>query len=1245
MSIQVVVGKKRIDVRKLLVDQNLFDEAYYLASHPDIREAGVDAFEHFFLYGHKEGRKPNPLFDPLWYTASNQDVASTDIQPLLHYVLYGESESRRPSPLFDPGWYRSRYGVAEGESCLGHYLCNRTGAFSPIPEFDAEYYLKTYKDVAGAGVDPFEHFMNYGYREGRNPSAEFDTRFYVQRYFQGQAEQNPLIHFLENRGQPGIYSRPPENEATIPAEIRRFTKPSSHFEEPRAVKAAAKKRAKVLCYYLTQFHAFPENDRWWGTGFTEWTNIARGVPRFKNHYQPRVPRDLGFYNLMNLDVMRRQVEMAQSAGVHGFVFYYYSFNGHRLMEKPLEQFLGARDIDMPFCLMWANENWTRRWDGEESEVLIAQNYDPEDDAALVADFARHFADPRYIRVGDRPLLMVYRPGIIPDSKETLARWRTLFRDNHGEDPILVMAQTFNQKDPTEFGLDGAIEFPPHKVTAEIRQVNDQIQLMDDTFGGQVFSYDDVVRHSLEEPNPPYPLIKTVVPSWDNDARRQGTGLVVHGSTPAKYERWLSALVERAQRERFFGESFVCVNAWNEWCEGAYLEPDLHFGSAYLNATGRAITGLSADVQTPRLLLVGHDAFPSGAQHLLLNIGRTLRNGFGIEVEYLLLGPGAMEDDYARVAPTTVVPEPSRLAQKILEFRERGFRHAVANTVVTGEAVKVLADAGIRVVLLVHELPRILKEKGLETRARIGMRAADQVIFAAEFVRDRTAGALGLTGASNFLIRPQGSYKAVAFSEEARAGVREELGLGPDDRLVIGVGYADMRKGFDLFLQTWRLMGQQGPGTHFCWIGDMDPVMAEWFGPEIEDAKASGTFHVTGYRKDVEAFFSAADAFVLTSREDPFPTVVLEALAVGLPVFAFDRSGGIPDFLREGDLGCVVPYGDTAALAGELGRQLSAGVSEEVRERYRATIEERFGFTDYVRDLLHVAVPDLPSISVVVPNYNYAHCMEERLTTIFEQSHPVEEIVVLDDASSDNSVSVICDVAQSRDRDVLLAVNEKNSGSVFAQWMKAAEMARGEFVWIAEADDLSERTFLSTLVNLMRTDPAIDIAFSDSRAIDMQGGPVFDSYKPYFGTIEPGALTRTQIFDGNDFVSRYLGIKNVILNVSSVLWRRDALRRALEASWSDLKRLRMAGDWRIYLEVLSWPGAKIAYSADMLNVHRRHSASVTHSLDKKAHVGEIRTLQEFAASSFKLPPRCRKAQGDYLREVTEQLLGSKQGAVF
>jgi glycosyltransferase involved in cell wall biosynthesis len=1218
--------------------QGLFDEAYYLNTYKDIAGSGVDPFEHFFLYGFQEGRRPNPLFDTSWYVANNPEVRAQGIQPLLHYARIGEPAGRRPSAYFDPAWYRATYAVDEKESALGHYLANRTGPYSPIQEFDAKFYLESYEDVRSAGVDPFEHYISTGFREGRNPSADFDTRFYIQRYLDGKPEQNPLLHYLDHRGEKGVFPKPPENEATIPSEIKRFTKPGPHFEEFQPLPASTKRRARVLAYYLTQFHAFPENDKWWGTGFTEWTNIARGVPRFKDHYQPRIPRDLGFYSLENIETMRKQVELAKAGGVDGFVFYYYWFNGKRLLERPLEKFLETRDIDMPFCLMWANENWTRRWDGMEGEVLISQDYISEDDELLLGDFARHFADPRYIRLQGRPLLMIYRPGIIPNASEVIARWRSIFSRKFAEDPIILMSQSFDDYDPTVFGLDGAIEFPPHKITKHTPRVNADVQLLDDTFNGQIYNYDDVVDYSLNEPGAPFPLIKTVVPSWDNDARRQGGGLALRGATPAKYEAWLAALVERAQGEKFFGESLVCVNAWNEWCEGAYLEPDVHFGSAYLNATGRAVTGIRQDITLPKLLLVGHDAFPSGAQHLLLHIGKTLRSAFNVDVRFLLLAGGKLEAEYAEVAPLTVLRREDELRPKLLEFCEQGITAAIVNTSACGGAVATLVERGVNTVSLVHELPRLLREKGLEELARRSIAGSHKVVFASRFVADRLVDALGLKADDRFVICPQGSYKQIAAVPDAAQALRRQLGLASSDKLVLGAGYADLRKGFDLFLQAWRLVRQKNPAVHFCWAGGIDPGLLEWLGPEIKAAEATRTFHMTGFRSDMEAFYSASAVYALTSREDPFPTVALEALGVGVPVVAFAESGGIPAFLAEHDVGKVVGYCDAPAMAQAILELTARGVSEAQRARMVDLIEREFSFSDYVGGLLKLAAPALPAISVAVPNYNYAHCLPQRMHTIFDQTHPVREIIVLDDASTDDSIDVIMNLAEERKRDLTLVINEENSGSVFAQWTKAAEMAGGEFLWIAEADDLSEPTFLAHLVGLMKSDPAIVMAFSDSRSIDAEGKEVYPSYKPYFATIEPDALARTEVFEGRDFVQRYLGVKNTILNVSSVIFRREALLRVLEECQEELRQYRMAGDWRIYLGCLARPGAKIAYVADPLNVHRRHAASVTHSLKAQKHVDEIAAMQRVAADLFGLQKATRQDQETYLKEVTVQLMG-------
>ncbi len=1221
----------------------LFDAEWYCLAYRSCIPKDADALLHFCEQGWREQRRPNFYFDTEWYLDRNDDVHGSGDNPLAHYFFFGEREGRAPGPCFDPVWYRQMHGLGPEASPLADFLARRRcEAVSPIPEFDAAFYLETYPDVAQAGIDPFEHYLLQGHREGRNPAPGFETGCYRERHLGGDPEINPLIHWRAHRGRFGpLPTAAPA--AGIASELRRRAAPGPEFEERRPLPDSAPRRAKLLAYYLPQFHPIAENDAWWGRGFTEWANVARGLPRFAGHYQPRIPRDLGPYSLDDPSVLPRQAAMAQEAGIFGFVFYFYWFNGRRLLERPIEAFLADRSIEMPFCLMWANENWSRRWDGSDEAVLISQDYRDADEPALIATFARHFADWRYIRVGGRPLLMVYRPRLIPETAATIARWRQAFRARHDVDPLFVMAQSFGDTDPRPFGMEGAIEFPPHKLTTPLALKNADLQLLDPEFTAQVFDYADVAAASLAEPIPPYPLIKTVVPGWDNDARRQGAGMVLHGASPVRYQEWLAELVRRAAQSPFLGEKFVCINAWNEWAEGAYLEPDVHFGAAFLNATGRAVSGVGEAAAAGRLLLVGHDAFPAGAQHLLLALGRRLRRAHGVDVAFLLLDGGAMEAEYAALAPLAVARDAASLAARIAEFAGRGFMAALVNSAAAARAVPALCRAGVAATLLVHELPRLLRARGLIAAAREAADAADAVVFPHPMVRDAFLAATGAAPARS-VVRPQGLYCPAPFLPEARARLRASLGVTHAARLALGIGFGDLRKGFDLFLQAWRSaqganfgganLGGAGEAMHFAWAGAIDATLREALGAELAAAAASGTFHLPGFCNDARHWFSAADVHVLASREDPYPSVVLEAMSAGLPTVAFAGSGGIPDLLAEYDAGEAVPLGDAAALAAAARRLGAASCAN--RARIARAAEGAFDFGAYAAEIMALARPGSLDVSVVVPSRNYARYLRERLASIFAQTWPVREVILLDDASADESVAVAEAVAAEWGRELCVIASEAPSGAVFRQWRRAAELAQGRLLWIAEADDAAESGLLAALVGAMAAAPRAVMAFADSRSIDGAGAPIGDSYNLYYRQCGAAMLVADGLFEGRDFAARHLAERNLILNASAVLWDRAALLAAFDRCGAELGTFRMAGDWRLYLELLDQPDAAIAYVAEPLNVHRRHPESVTHRLDAERHVAEVARMQRLAADRLVADMGLRARQARVLDDVAATL---------
>lgn len=377
---------------------------------------------------------------------------------------------------------------------------------------------------------------------------------------------------------------------SVAGEIRRDFRLADHIRRrpwraPVTPRAHPEEEVKVLAFYLPQFHPIPENDRWWGTGFTEWSRVARARPLFAGHYQPHLPERLGFYDLRLPEARARQAALARAHGIHGFCYYHYWFGTKALLERPVAEMLASGVPDLPFCLCWANENWTRRWDGAERELLIEQRYGPELDAALIEELMPCFRDRRYIRVGGAPVLLVYRPSAIPEPLATTARWRRAAREHGLPGLHLVAALTFGLDDPRPLGFDAAVEFPPHG--ENLPESSCAVEGLDPGFAGAVVDFRAVVRRRLALPPPPFRLYRTAMPGWDNTPRLGPRAAVFHGASPAAYEEWLRALVTAA-RLGHPAHRLVFVNAWNEWAEGAHLEPDERFGTGYLEATRRAL---------------------------------------------------------------------------------------------------------------------------------------------------------------------------------------------------------------------------------------------------------------------------------------------------------------------------------------------------------------------------------------------------------------------------------------------------------------------------------------------------------------------------------------------------------------------------------------------------------------------------------------------------------------------------------
>lgn len=361
--------------------------------------------------------------------------------------------------------------------------------------------------------------------------------------------------------------------------------PRWHVTKAQAQQVQCPSDLRVIAYYLPQFHPFEVNNQAWGQGFTEWTNVTKGLPQFKGHYQPHLPADLGFYDLRLPETMRAQIDMAKQHGIDGFCFYYYWFDGRRVMEKPLDMLMADPSLDMPFCICWANENWTKKWDGLDHEIVLGQNYSREACESFIDDVIPVLRDKRYILVRGLPLLMIYRPSLIPDIAQVVARWRQRALDAGLPGLWMVNAQTFGVIEPDVMGFDAAAEFPPHKINQRI----DHIQappLYYPGYQGRVWDYAEAVSEAKTSQRTPYPLYRAIFPSWDNEARRPGAGYTFANANPLDFSEWLSTSASYLRQTLPVDERLLFINAWNEWAEGAHLEPDRHFGYAWLDQVAR-----------------------------------------------------------------------------------------------------------------------------------------------------------------------------------------------------------------------------------------------------------------------------------------------------------------------------------------------------------------------------------------------------------------------------------------------------------------------------------------------------------------------------------------------------------------------------------------------------------------------------------------------------------------------------------
>jgi len=356
---------------------------------------------------------------------------------------------------------------------------------------------------------------------------------------------------------------------------------------------------KVIAFYLPQYHEVEENNKWWGKGFTEWTNVKKAKPLFKKHYQPRVPYKSNYYNLLDTEVLRWQAELAKEYKVDGFCFYHYWFNGKRLLDKPAELLLADQSINMPFMFSWANEPWTRSWDGSHRDVLMPQEYGgPEEWLQHFNYLKPFFEDPRYIRFDNKPVFVLYRSESFEKCNEWISYWRRLAKETSFKDIHFISTLTSFRQDPRKLDFNAELHFEPmctfehsmgnihplkRKIVGRLRRIANE--KLNTNFVEQTLSYqqiwDRILAKSYSADSYPGAFV-----DWDNTPRKKTKSLVMKGSTPQRFKNNFAKIYSMGLN---VSSPFLFINAWNEWAEGTYLEPDEKYGFGYLEAIRDVVT--------------------------------------------------------------------------------------------------------------------------------------------------------------------------------------------------------------------------------------------------------------------------------------------------------------------------------------------------------------------------------------------------------------------------------------------------------------------------------------------------------------------------------------------------------------------------------------------------------------------------------------------------------------------------------
>ncbi len=629
----------------------------------------------------------------------------------------------------------------------------------------------------------------------------------------------------------------------------------------------------------------------------------------------------------------------------------------------------------------------------------------------------------------------------------------------------------------------------------------------------------------------------------------------------------------------------------------------------------------------KIIYLLHDAQLDETVYLALYTVKALKEVFKYNVTVIIKNGGALESDFTKYATVYNLAgdclEKNQAERLIKDLNNSGYSIAICNTCGTVDLIELLYKFNIRIVTLVHEFPGILEAIRERKNTKTFVKYSHKIVFSTTSMHNRFN--LLYDVSYKTLNLPQGSFNKNKYkknTEKAKTLLRKTLGVSNDTKIVLGVGLTYEKKAIDYFISAAAKVIKTSEKVVFVWVGSVPTSFIDkqtkWLA--INAKKRIIFVNDIG---DKSYFYAGADLFLMTSEKDTFSTSLLDTMNVGVPVIGFLNAGSCSDIVTK-DTGILVKKGATNAMADRVGYLLAEdAIRKDMGSKAMKLVEEKFNFNSYIFNLLNLLGHNYKKVSVVVPNYNYAIFLEDRLKSIIKQKYPIHDIVILDDNSNDNSVGIINNFVEKYDciNNITFLRNFNNSGSVFEQWKKGVLHSKGDFIWMAEADDLCKTDFLEKVLGSMKTEDII-LGYTQSKQINSSDIIFEENYLKYTNDIDLNKWKENYINNGIAEIEQALAVKNTIPNVSAVVFKKpDEL-----SIFDKLCKFEVAGDWFFYIWLLQ--NGNISFIAEALNYHRRHISSVSGSQNRESLTNEVVSIQDYVMASFNVNDKTKRIVYEY-----------------